>query len=133
VLPQSTEHQDQSALIEWCQLNRVTRRIFAVPNGGGRSKAEAGRLKAEGVRRGVPDLMLPVAAGGAHGLFLEMKAHSGRLSKEQDEELDALAREGYVSAAAWGLDAGIEVVSRYIAGRLTPGRYEFKSDPPAKR
>lgn len=32
--------------------------VFAIPNGGGRSKAEAGILKATGVLAGVPDLLV---------------------------------------------------------------------------
>lgn len=47
--------------------------LFAIPNGGYRNASEAANLKSQGVKAGVPDLMLPVACGQFHGLFIEMK------------------------------------------------------------
>lgn len=44
---------------------------FHVPNGGGRSKAEAGVLKAMGVLAGVPDL---IVIGPAKVIAIELKA-----------------------------------------------------------
>lgn len=48
--------------------------VFHVPNGGGRSKAEAGILKAMGVLAGMPDLFVmgPRIARTAHELKMEM-------------------------------------------------------------
>lgn len=43
--------------------------LYHVPNGGSRNKIEAARLRAQGVKSGVPDLCLPVARGGNHGLL----------------------------------------------------------------
>ena len=37
--------------------------MFRIPNGGSRHPAEAARLKAQGVKAGVPDLCIPVARG----------------------------------------------------------------------
>ena len=59
--------------------------LFAVPNGGLRSKTEAARLKAAGVKAGVPDIMLAVARCGFHGLFIEMKVGKNKTSAAQDE------------------------------------------------
>ena len=53
-----SEHLTQKAFFEWAALQRIPgiELLHATPNGGGRSKAEAGRLKAEGVRAGQPDV-----------------------------------------------------------------------------
>ncbi len=75
------------------KLGPVTslRWLHAIPNGGYRDPATAARLKAEGVKAGVPDLFLPVAHWLSpsycfHGLYIEMKkGNSGRQSKEQIE------------------------------------------------
>jgi hypothetical protein len=59
--------------------------LFAIPNGGARHKAIAGKLRAEGVRAGVPDICLPVPRGEYHGLFIELKRpKGGHVSEEQE-------------------------------------------------
>ena len=55
--------------------------FFHVPNGGRRSKAEAGIFKGLGVRAGVPDLVLLFPGGRT--AFIEIKAGKGRLSAAQ--------------------------------------------------
>jgi hypothetical protein len=56
--PQS-EEVDQINLIQWARLQPRLQLLHAIPNGGARSKATAGRLKAAGVLAGMPDLHLP--------------------------------------------------------------------------
>jgi hypothetical protein len=81
----NTEHAHQVALFCWCSQNTITypdlSKLFAIPNGGERNIIVAARLKAEGVKSGVSDLMLPVARQGFHGLFIEMKK-PGKLKSE---------------------------------------------------
>ncbi|MDY6444965.1 MAG: VRR-NUC domain-containing protein [Bacteroidales bacterium] len=61
--------------------------LFAVPNGGGRSRIEAAIMKAEGITAGVSDLILLEARGGWGALCIEMKWRSkdSRQSKSQKE------------------------------------------------
>ena len=54
-----TEHEEQRELVRWFRQGYKGVRIFAIPNGGARSIATAGRLKVEGVSPGVPDLFIP--------------------------------------------------------------------------
>lgn len=81
-----TEHGHQAALFCWCAANRnrfpELEWFHAIPNGGLRSKAQAGKLKAEGVKSGVCDTFLPVARRGYHGLYIEMKKPSERPKRE---------------------------------------------------
>lgn len=76
-LPVPTESVEQQCLFRWAafQSGRFPELalLYHVPNGGSRKKAEAGRFRAEGVKAGVPDLCLPVARGGFHGLYIELK------------------------------------------------------------
>ena len=92
-------------------------RLFhAIPNGGHRSRRTAGRLKAEGVRPGVPDYFLPVSRGGAHGLYIELKrTKGGRVEKEQRVWLAALAEQGYCTAVARGWEEAWAVIRDYLA------------------
>ena len=63
-----------------------THRFFAVPNGGVRNIREAARLKAGGVRPGVPDLV--IVSHNGHCAFLEVKRQGGSLSPAQREWRD---------------------------------------------
>lgn len=94
-----TEHAFQKALMTEVRMNsgRIPELslMFAIPNGGQRNKAAAGKLKAEGVKAGVPDLCLPVRAHGAPGLWIELKVQNGTVGYEQRHWLLALHFQGY--------------------------------------
>jgi len=112
------EHQEQKALIEWCEYKGYPfNLIFAIPNGGQRHKAVAAKLKAEGVKSGIPDLFLPVAAWEKHGLFIEMKSEKGKVTKNQKIWLSKLSKEEYSTVVCFGFeDAKIEIED-YLEGR----------------
>ena len=81
-LPVPTEAQEQMTLFSWAAMQSgkypELNLLYHVPNGGSRHKAEAGRLRAEGVKAGVPDLCLPVARGQYHGLYINGNAAAGQ-------------------------------------------------------
>lgn len=86
------EHEEQVAVIKWSDVH--SRKfseltwLHAIPNGGDRSKAQAGKLKAEGVRKGVADLCLPISRHGYNCLYIEMKyVNRFRASKKGDTRL----------------------------------------------
>lgn len=87
-------------------------------NGGLRGKAEAARFKAEGVKAGVPDLCIPIARGGYHGLFIEMKFGRNKPTDEQMKWLSTLERNGYMATVCWGAEEAISVIEQYAKGRL---------------
>ena len=55
----NSEHLEQVCLVSWFRKTYPSVRIFAIPNGGGRSMAQGASLKAEGVTAGLPDLQIP--------------------------------------------------------------------------
>lgn len=83
----SDESGHQEAIIEWCAWNMQQypelELLYHVPNGGKRDKATAAVLKRQGVKAGVPDLVLPVARCGYHGLYIELKAPGGSVVVRQ--------------------------------------------------
>lgn len=116
-----SEHGHQRAVMQWAAQNMqhwpALRWLFAIPNGGGRSAAQAAMLKAEGVKRGVSDLMLPVPRGGYHGLFIEMKKGIGvpsDVSKEQREFLAFVHENGYRAEVAFGWQRAVEILEHYL-------------------
>lgn len=113
----ASEHEEQVALFEWAAMVPELQWMFAIPNGGARHIAVAGKLKAEGVKRGVPDIFLPLARRGYHGLFIEMKSDRGRTSPEQREWIEGLRRNGYVVAVCYGQDIARALLASYVFGQ----------------
>ncbi len=89
------EHQVQKAICQYLDIRGVC--YFAVPNGGKRNLITAKKLKAEGVKKGVPDLCI-VHEGQA--FFLEVKrpktvlGAKGRLSPDQKEFIAKIEEAG---------------------------------------
>lgn len=103
-----TEHEEQAAFIKWFRLQYPGVLIFAIPNGGDRHKAVAGKLKAEGVTAGVPDLFIP-----RWRMFVEMKRKKGgRVSPEQQDIMALLKECGYSCIVAHGCDDAIHQLER---------------------
>ena len=67
-----SEHLEQVRVVSWFRRQWPGVRIFAIPNGGGRSMAQGASLKAEGVVPGIPDLFVPEWL-----LWVEMKREAG--------------------------------------------------------
>lgn len=114
------ESEEQTAIIEWANImqHRVPELalLYHVPNGGSRNVIEAKRLKAQGVKSGVPDLVLPVARGKYHGLYIELKTPRGRVSDTQKQWLEALRNQGYAAIVCRGADEAIAMIAKYLAG-----------------
>lgn len=94
-------------------------RLFAIPNGGQRDKITAGKLKAEGVKRGVPDIMLPAPRGRFAGLFVEMKRPkatgqaAGATSEDQDSWIGYLRSAGYAVSVCFDWIAAAKEIQSY--------------------
>lgn len=121
-----TEHEEQSALLEWVDMFGVKTYpelayLYAVPNGGFRSKRTANELHSEGVRPGVPDLCLPVARHGFHGLYIEMKCHrkGSRLSEDQKRWINFLYAEGNFVAVCWDWIEAQSILVHYLTPSAT--------------
>lgn len=109
--------------MKWATLASNTRpelaELVAVPNGGLRHIRVAQKLKAEGVAPGYPDLLLDVARGGHHGLRIEMKSQTGRLSPEQIVWLNRLNARGYKAVMCKGWLEAKQVLEDYLDLQVT--------------
>ena len=92
--------------------------FYAIPNGGDRHKAVAGKMRAEGQRPGVPDYSLPVARGTYHGLYIELKSLTGSPSREQKAWIIRLRAEGYRAEVARGAAQAWQILCEYLG--ITP-------------
>ncbi len=115
-----TEGGAQEAIFSWCDIQRnrypELRLLHHIPNGGQRNKATAIALKRQGVKAGVPDLMLPVARCGYHGLYIELKKsdHTNKPTEKQKQWLKDLEQQGYFATVCYGYDEAVEVLENYL-------------------
>ena len=109
-----TESQEQVAVVEYCEWRRIP--CFHIPNGGHREKHTAYQMKRQGVKAGVPDLCIPVARKGFHGLYIEMKrADGGRPTAEQRGWLRLLVDNGYCAEVCHGAEEAIALIDGYMS------------------
>lgn len=129
-----TEHGHQCAIFQWIAtggawsyggvLGDLT---FAVPNGGQREAHVGASMRAEGVKPGVPDIMLPIPRGGYHGLWIELKLpgrerqKDGGRSEKQVQWHKRLAAQGYAVVTAYGWQAACWALIAYESSKLVMG------------
>jgi hypothetical protein len=96
----------------------------AIPNGGFRHPATAAALKQEGVRAGVPDIVLFAQcwngdASERYGaMFIELKRanHRNHATPEQKAWIADLNDAGYYAVVAYGCQEAIQYLECYLAG-----------------
>jgi hypothetical protein len=121
------EHREQCAVVAWARaMTHQEPRLalfYAIPNVGGRSKAQEGKLKAEGRLKGMPDLCLPVSSPLAvssdhcpreHALYIEMKSAKGALSAEQKKVIAGLRGHGNRVEICRSADEAITAIKDYL-------------------
>ena len=118
-----TEHDHQAAVCDWAARQAVAipdlGLLYAIPNGAhlaGTTRqraAKMNKLKAEGLRPGIPDLCLPVSRHGYHALYIEMKRPGGKPKDKQANWLDLLSKADNFATVCEGADEAIEVLSWY--------------------
>jgi hypothetical protein len=113
-----SEHVEATRLFEQVLLRQnehpELRWFHAIPNGGDRHKATAGKMKAEGQRAGVADYSLPVPRGEFHGLYIELKSMTGYASDEQKEFVQFVRGQGFRAEVCRGWRAAWAVVCDYL-------------------
>ena len=116
-----SEAQHQANVIKWSQQPSIRSKwpelkmLFHIPNGGTRDAIEGRHLKQQGVKRGIPDLLLPVPRGCYHGLFIEMKTENGRASQEQIWWGEQLLKQGYFWEVCHGWMSAVRVLEWYLS------------------
>jgi hypothetical protein len=121
--PVDREGQEQAALLAELSLRypAVAKLMYHVPNGGHRHKLVATKLKAQGVKAGIPDLVLPMARGGHFGLYIEFKAtppNDAPVSASQHACIEMLIEQGYLAIICRGHFDAMEQIRAYL--RLAP-------------
>ncbi len=113
-----SELTEQIKLFNWAESVKdfvpELKMMYHVPNEGKRQQGTGAILKVAGLRKGVPDIVLPVARQGYHGLYIELKFGKNKPTREQELYLQALRNAGYQSAVAYGFEQAREIIRHYL-------------------
>lgn len=117
------EDTEQVGVIEWAEWHTSQypelKLLYHIPNGGKRNAVEAARLKAMGVKAGVPDLFLPVPRGGYAGLYIEMKYGKNKPTSKQNEWIAALRQQGYKVTVCYSGTEATQELESYLRQQYT--------------
>lgn len=111
------EDYEHIVAVAWLKKHGIL--VFHPANGGFRRYEEAQKLKRMGVEPGVPDLVIPIARKGYHGLYIEVKRQRGGvLSDAQKWWGEKLTEEGYLWVVAKGAEEVKRIVRDYLEKHL---------------
>lgn len=121
-MPVPTESVEQQCLFRWADFQSgkypELELMYHIPNEGKRSRSTGARMKAEGLKPGVPDICLPVPRSGYHGLYIELKRLRGNCTtKNQDEWIAKLENQGYRAEVCRGWEEASRIILEYLEGR----------------
>lgn len=113
-----TENQHQEMIFQWAAIQEPRypelKLLYHVPNEGKRDRLYAYALKRRGVKAGVPDLCLPVARKGYHGLYIELKAGKNKATDNQERWIDRLNEQGYRAVVCYGWSEATGEIEAYL-------------------
>lgn len=122
-----SEHSEQAAVIAWARLHErdypalcwlhSSLNGIVIPARPAERARIINHMKAEGMKNGVPDLFLPAARQGFHGLYIEMKTAKGRLQPEQEQFLAYADAAGYMCVTAYGYEQAVEALEWYLTDK----------------
>ena len=131
-----SEAAHQMALFCWAALPKNVERwpelkwLHHIPNGGSRGdtersrKIEGGKMKAQGVKKGVADLCLPVRRGEWSGLYIEMKkpaekpkreGSKGGVSDDQAEFGAFVQSQGFGWCVCYSWEEAAHIIEQYLS------------------
>ena len=113
------EFKSCCAVIHWwgfySRINKIPENLLMhIPNGGNVGARNGKNLKAMGVRAGTPDYFLAYPSGKYHGLWIEMKSETGRVSPEQKTAIEVLGKQGYLAVVCRSTDEARLTIEQYL-------------------
>jgi len=113
------EYDYQVAVFQWAYFHRnkwpEINFMFAVINETrGISPQKGNRDRLQGKRSGVPDICLPVPRGTFHGLYIEMKSPTGKISENQKKYAIFLKSQGYFVALCNSPECATDTIKDYL-------------------
>ena len=114
------EIRHQINVIKWSQQPSIRSKwpelalLYHIKNETTEGKEHVAVDRSMGVKKGVPDLCLPVPRGKYHGLYVELKNETGRTSEAQEWWGEKLLEQGYMWEVCHGWQSAVRVLEWYM-------------------
>lgn len=118
-----SEHKQQCIIFAWAEIIAITypelRLLNGSLNGVRLTPGQAKKARDAGMKRGYPDIQLPVARGGYHGLYIELKKERGSYpTPDQKQWIRDLNDQDYYACVARGSEAAMDIIMKYLNEQL---------------
>ena len=128
------ESVEQETIFNWTRARQTDvpqlELAYGTMNGVRVNPGLRGKMKKQGNKSGVPDIVIPAwSADKKHpGLYIELKRRQGgKVSDEQKRYMQLLANEGYMACVCHGSDEAICTICEYFGvSRLSRHEVTFK-------
>jgi hypothetical protein len=119
----SLESEDQEAIFEWAKTMEYLYPELELLQGSMQGVklniGQAVKAKKQGMKKGFPDIYLPVKNKTYSALCLELKRESGgKVSETQKRCLKLLAKYGNYACVCKGRESAIKVIMDYLENKL---------------
>jgi hypothetical protein len=125
-----SEYEEQVAVFEWAKMNEhlypCLELLFGSLMGVHLSPKLLNKVTKAGMKKGKPDINLPVSRGGFHGLWIELKIPGNGLSPDQEKMCRHLAAEGNAVYKCVGAASTTRIIEAYVKGEI---KATMKLDP----
>lgn len=113
------EFWEQCKLFEWAEEEKgrypELRLLNGSLNGVKLTEGQSMKCKRTGMRKGWPDVNLPVARGKYHGLYIELKRRKGGVVSDiQREILGLLQDQGHLVHVCKGYREAVHIILEYL-------------------
>ena len=115
------ETRHQINVIRWSQQPAIRSRwpelalLFHIKNETSEGKERVATDRAMGVKKGVPDLCLPIPRGNYHALYIELKSETGRTSEAQEWWGKKLLENGNMWEVCHGWQSAVRTLEWYLS------------------
>jgi len=108
------EYHIQIAVIRWMQMQYPHILFTIAPSGMKLPIGVATKLKRMGYSKGTPDIMIFEPRGEYHGLFIELKTKTGRITPAQLAWIEMLTVRDYYATVCRSFDEAKDTIKKYL-------------------
>lgn len=110
------------AFFDYCRamshVHRGYSLAFHIPNESKSSIQRRMSMKRAGVKKGIPDICIPIPNDKFASLYIEMKIKPNKPSPEQMQVIRELNQAGNYACLCWSADEAIEMLTKYLNNKL---------------